>query len=59
MINIQKSERSMKSNFNYDDFVFGVQPTDHILLCNYKDGTWQSPHIVPYTDIKISPMSLC
>lgn len=59
MINIQKSKRSMKSNFNYDDFVFGVQPTDNILLCNYKDGSWQSPSIMPYADIKMSPMSLC
>jgi branched-chain amino acid aminotransferase len=58
-ISVQKAPVSRQSQFNYDDFVFGIQPTDHIFLCAYKDGTWCDARIVPYQDLQLSPFALC
>ncbi len=59
MITIQQSATSHKAQFNYDNFVFGIQPTDHIFLCEYQSGEWLSPRIVPYHNLTISPLAMC
>lgn len=58
-IPVEKTETSRQQSFNYDDFVFGIQPTDHIFLCEYKNGSWENPRIEPFHDLTLSPTALC
>ena len=38
---------------------FGKIPTDHMFICEYRDGAWHDPRIVPIHDLTLSPMALC
>lgn len=38
-----------------DDLVFGKNFTDHMLVCDYVNGAWQTPEIVPFGDMAFSP----
>ncbi|RYZ24643.1 MAG: branched chain amino acid aminotransferase, partial [Sphingobacteriales bacterium] len=58
-ISITTVQRSKAPDFDFDNIVFGTQPTDHIFLANYRDGAWQEPRIEPFHDITMSPMALC
>ncbi len=38
---------------------FGTQPTEHMFICEYKQGQWHNPRIVPFGDLTMSPFALC
>jgi len=38
---------------------FGVQPTEHMFLAEYRDGAWHDARIVPFGDLTLSPFALC
>src|SRR6218665_326471 len=38
---------------------FGVQPTEHMFIAEYKDGQWQNARITPFADLTMSPFALC
>ncbi|RYE18104.1 MAG: branched-chain amino acid aminotransferase [Sphingobacteriales bacterium] len=38
---------------------FGVQPTEHMFIAEYKDKQWQNSRIVPFSDLSMSPFALC
>ncbi len=38
---------------------FGKIPTEHMFICEYADGGWQNPRIVPFHDLTLNPMALC
>lgn len=38
---------------------FGVQPTEHMFIANYKNGAWHNARIVPFSDLVLSPFTLC
>ena len=58
-IDIHKNDQSKQSAFNYDDFNFGTQPTDHLFLSEYDHGNWRSHRIVPTQHFSLSPFALC
>jgi len=37
---------------------FGLQPTEHMFITEYKNGEWQSPRIVPFENLVLSPLTL-
>ncbi|MFX1253764.1 MAG: branched-chain amino acid aminotransferase [Promethearchaeota archaeon] len=37
---------------------FGRIFTDHMLLCDWKDGQWMNPKIIPYGDLSLSPAAV-
>ena len=41
------------------DLVFGTTFTDHMLMVEYCDGKWQTPHIKPYQNLSLSPAASC
>ncbi len=45
------------STVNFNDLKFGREFSDHMLLIDYKNGSWQTPQIVPYDSIALSPAS--
>lgn len=38
---------------------FGQQPTEHMFIAEYQDGTWHDSRIVPFANIAMSPFALC
>ena len=53
-----KITRIHNSRLNETDFsnlLFGTVFSDHMLVCNYKDGEWKNPEILPYGPIPMNP----
>lgn len=50
---------SSKPSFDFDNFTFGVQATDHMLIARYGELAWQDFQIVPVGEIKLSPLAMC
>lgn len=53
--NITLTKESRLKDFNVKDIPFGKYFTDHMLVVDYKDGQWQTPEIMPYGPLQISP----
>ena len=54
-IEVEKAKTTKIHDVDFDNLSFGSVFTDHMLECNYKDGKWQSPKIVPYQPITLDP----
>ncbi|MFD0864061.1 branched-chain amino acid aminotransferase [Sungkyunkwania multivorans] len=54
-IPIEKSATSKITNVDFENLTFGSIFTDHMFVCDYKDGAWQTPQIVPYGPIELEP----
>jgi len=54
-IDIQLAEKSRIDQVNFSDLVFGSEFSDHMFVCDYKNGKWEKPKIVPYGPLTISP----
>ncbi|WP_430409510.1 branched-chain amino acid aminotransferase [Kordia sp.] len=54
-IKISKVSESKISNVDFNKLDFGKIFTDHMFVCDYKDGAWQTPEIMPYQPLTIAP----
>ena len=54
---ITKTNISRLESIDFADLPFGRVFSDHMLVCNYKDGSWSDPEILPYAPINMSPGS--
>jgi len=54
-IDIVKSNSSKLETVDFENLVFGRTFTDHMFYCDYKDGEWQQPKIVPYGPMTFEP----
>ncbi|PIE49663.1 MAG: branched chain amino acid aminotransferase [Flavobacteriales bacterium] len=54
-IHVKVSTQSILHKVDFNNLPFGKHHTDHILVCEYKDGQWQDVHIKPYQDITLDP----
>lgn len=54
-LKITKTETSKYQDLPMEQIVFGKNFTDHMLICDYENGAWKTPEIVPYGNIEISP----
>ncbi|MCK7591428.1 branched-chain amino acid aminotransferase [Subsaxibacter sp. CAU 1640] len=54
-IDIVKSNTSKLETVDFENLVFGRTFTDHMFYCDYKDGQWQQPKIVPYGPMTFEP----
>jgi len=48
-------ESSKLSTIDFSSLNFGTVFTDHMLICNYSKGQWQTPEIQPYGPLQIDP----
>lgn len=56
-IDIVKANSSHIDAVDFDHLTFGTVFTDHMLICDYKDGAWEKPMIKPYEPFLIDPSS--
>ncbi|UZO80917.1 branched-chain amino acid aminotransferase [Aquimarina sp. ERC-38] len=54
-IKITKSSTSKINQVNFDNLTFGTVFTDHMYVCDYKNGSWQTPEIKPYGPLTLDP----
>ena len=54
-IEVEKVKISKLSTLDFDNLPFGKTFSDHMMVCEYYDGKWQSAKIMPYGHISISP----
>ncbi len=54
-IAIEKALTSKISEVDFDNLPFGQVTTDHMFVCDYKDGKWQQPRVMPYQNISLDP----
>ncbi len=54
-IKVKKSATTKINEVNFDNLIFGSTPTDHMLVCDYVNGEWETPQIVPYEPFLLDP----
>ncbi|GAA4953715.1 branched-chain amino acid aminotransferase [Algibacter agarivorans] len=54
-IEIIKAKTTKINDVDFDNLKFGHVFSDHMLECNYKDGKWHAPKVVPYHPITLDP----
>ncbi len=57
-IPVQRTGASRLHTVDWDNLEFGKYFTDHMLVCDYTDGEWREPKIVPFGDLQLSPVAL-
>ena len=54
-MNINEIQNSKINNIDFDNLNFGQTFTDHMLVCHYRVGNWQTPEISPYKPLTLDP----
>lgn len=54
-IQVKKIEKSKIEQVDFNNLAFGKNYSDHMMYCDYIDGKWQTPQIVPYGPMEFSP----
>lgn len=52
---VKKAETSRIDQVDFENLAFGKVFTDHMLVCQYKNGAWEMPEVVPYQPISLDP----
>ena len=50
-IKITKTEHSTLSELDFDNIPLGKIFTDHMFICDYENGTWNNPRIIPMQNV--------
>ncbi|MDH7444475.1 branched-chain amino acid aminotransferase [Aquimarina sp. 2201CG14-23] len=54
-IEITKVNESKIGQIDFENLAFGKVFTDHMFVCDYINGEWQTPKIVPYGPLTLDP----
>lgn len=54
-IPVTKCKNSNITKVDFNNLSFGSIFSDHMLVCDYKDGKWGLPEVVPYQSITLDP----
>lgn len=54
-ITVEKSKTTKIHDVDFDNLSFGSVYSDHMLVCDYKNGKWEMPKIVPYQSLSLDP----
>jgi branched-chain amino acid aminotransferase len=57
-IPVERINKSRIGEVNFKNLEFGTQLSDHMLVADYFDGQWNTPRIVPFGEISITPAML-
>jgi branched-chain amino acid aminotransferase len=54
---VEKAKTSKIDQVDFNNLSFGSIVTDHMMVCDYKNGSWETPKVVPYQPITLDPSS--
>lgn len=57
-ISITKSVTSRLPEVDFNNLPFGRIFSDHMFVCDYENGAWQAPQIIPFQDFSMHPASM-
>lgn len=57
-IPVRKTLHSKIHEVDFNNLEFGKYVSDHMLLCDYVNGQWQQPQIVPFANLSLNPSTL-
>lgn len=57
-IEVRKARQSKVQEVDFSALEFGRYVSDHMLVCDYDQGEWQQPIIVPFANLSLSPATL-
>ncbi|WP_273566226.1 branched-chain amino acid aminotransferase [Maribacter halichondriae] len=52
---VEKAKTSKINQVDFDNLSFGSVFSDHMLVCDYRNGAWETPKIMPYQPISLEP----
>ena len=52
---VTKTHKSRLITTDFSNLPFGTVFSDHMLVCNYKNGAWGMPKILPYGPLSMNP----
>ncbi len=55
---IEKTKQTRIGEVDFKNLEFGKIISDHMVVCDYKNGAWNTPTIVPFGDLRLSPAML-
>ena len=54
-LKVTKIGKSKIDQVDFSNLAFGTVFTDHMFVCEYKNGAWQAPEILPYGPLQMDP----
>lgn len=55
---VRRAAQSRRPHLDFDQLVFGKEPSDHLFISEFAEGEWQNPRIEPFHDLRLSPFAL-
>ena len=52
---IRPIQKSKIESVDFENLSFGTIFSDHMFICDYADGAWGEPEIIPYAPIQLDP----
>ena len=57
-ITVHKTRNSRLPEVDFNYLSFGNYISDHMLVCDFDGGEWETPKVVPFANLSLSPASL-
>ncbi len=57
-IPVERVYQSRLNEVDWENLEFGKYFTDHMLICDYTDGEWGAPKIIPFGNFQLSPVAM-
>lgn len=57
-IPVRKNPYSKLKEVDFNNLEFGRYVSDHMLVCDYANGSWKTAQVVPYSSLSLSPATL-
>jgi branched-chain amino acid aminotransferase len=57
-IPVRRAHQSRLKEVDWNNIELGSYTSDHMLVCDYSDGRWQNPEIIPFGPFSLSPTTL-
>jgi branched-chain amino acid aminotransferase len=57
-IKTKRTTDSQIEKIDWNSLEFGKNVSDHMFSCQYKNGHWQEPSIIPFQNLSLSPFTL-
>ena len=57
-IPVRKTTHSRLKEVDFNNLGFGKHIADHMLVCDFANGEWHTPQIVPFANLSLSPTTL-
>jgi branched-chain amino acid aminotransferase len=57
-ITVRKTPHSKIHEVDFEHLEFGKYVSDHMFICDYRNGRWHQPQVVPFANLSLNPAAL-